>query len=828
MKKFYKSLILAVALVAPAMSWAELKGSGTETDPYLLGTPEDLLEMRSVLQYGKMTHFKMIADIDMAGVTNWVPLNTSGNVQIALNEGATDEEAAIVEKESPAFGSDEEYTRFIGFDGDGHFIKNLICRTDPGYDQYRAARGWSYKSFFGVLAGYCRNTGFEGCTFVDNNMGGGLIAGYLGHPKYTAAGYDETVIENCYIAGAVKQTGTSYLGGIVGNVASKSTIKNCGVLVAAYGTGGAMVGGLIGRIGAEVSIENIDCWGNKQIDAVNFGGGPDKDAFLAGTKPIPYPSVGAIFAERKPEGVIKSLKNVYVPFSRLGGNFYEGNYFATPFGPMDEDRDDVSGILDRTVLTSPWTQKFGQVTVENGAFNGGTGENLKENYAQNCFEYDSDVNRIFVEMSRGGVMTSGLMYQNGNIETEYLLAEYSQPRWVMGRNNFAGGDGTLENPYLISNSNQLNAMYKAVSPTYTANFKLTQNIECGPFNYLPPLGWDAVTYTQSINFDGNYHVIEDFRPNSTYKGKYGPRGVVDVSYMSLFGVFAGTVKNLGVTGAMVRGKDHNEDGTSSLIDGAGILCAYAGHSDAKMGATFENCYVEGAILSNSYAGGLAGTTGNDVTINNCWASVDMIGLTSETVPTFAGGLLGRVAGHKLTINNSVARSGGEGMLTGNIAAGLATSNNDNSVIEINEAIAWVSSIEGVEDAAAAVIGKGSVKGTAHTFNGTKVNGAAISGGKTAAELLAIAQGWSAWSETKNNNGYPMLKWEAGEGGVAPVIGDNAVVAYGGEGVIYVKGASVVYNVNGQVVYSGVEETVNVPAGLYIVKVGGNATKVIVR
>lgn len=831
MKKFYKSLLLAVALVAPAMSWAELKGSGTETDPYLLGTPEDLLEMRSVLKYGQMTHFKMTADINMAGITSWVPLNSSGSSEIAIAEGATAEEAAVVAKESCALGSDEEYTKYIGFDGDGHIISGLVCRIDQ--DQYREARGWSYKSFFGILAGYCRNVGFNGCVFVDNNMGGGLIAGYLGHPKYKDAGFEETVIENCYINGTVKETGTSYLGGLVGNVATKSKIVNNSVQVGAYGTSGAMVGGIAGRVSAELTLENIVISGNKQITSLNFAGGPDKDAFLAGSKPIPYPAVGGLFANRK-AGAKLILKNICAPFQYLSGDFVGDGIelVATPFGPISND--DVFDPFDYSVLTSPWTQKYGPTTVENGAFNTGTPVNLSEDYSVYCWEgtmSPAKQNNILVNVSQGGEMTKGYIFSNNVNGDARNSAIYSMPRWYFGKTYMDGGTGTVEDPYLISSKTHLGNMYMGVSPYYVANFKLTQDIECGAMNYLPPLGWDGLTYTQSLVFDGNYKQIIDFQPNRSYEGIFNPYGVADVYYQSLFGIFAGKVKNLGMTGARVYGKDRSE--TDGLVDGAGIMCAYAGHGDAKNGAIFENCYVDGVVLSNSYAGGIFGTTCNanqKVEVNNCWSNVGIDGLSlDETLPTFAGSIGGRAQADTLVINNCVAR--GE-TIKGKAASGLISSKNDQAIINVTEAISWVGAIIGETEASATVSGEGKVTGKIYTFNGTTVNGNKVEGSKTAAELLAIAQAWTGWSSTKNNDGYPMICWEAGEpqpnGSVAPVVGDNVVVAYGGEGVIYVKGASVVYNMNGQVVYSGAEETVNVPAGLYIVKVGGNATKVAVK
>ena len=50
-------------------------GNGTEESPYLIKTVEDLSAMREKAESGKITYFRLENDIDMAEVTNWVPVN---------------------------------------------------------------------------------------------------------------------------------------------------------------------------------------------------------------------------------------------------------------------------------------------------------------------------------------------------------------------------------------------------------------------------------------------------------------------------------------------------------------------------------------------------------------------------------------------------------------------------------------------------------------------------------------------------------------------------------------------------------------------------------
>lgn len=155
-------------------------GSGTEADPYLLDSPQDLVEMRDLATVGGETWFKMIKDIDLEGI-NWVPVNY-----------------------------DENFERKIHFDGGGFTIFNLTCD--------KKASASNYASLFGVLYGSCKNLNIDNATITSSNACG-VIGGYVGTSGKPG------LVENVTITNSlVTNTGTP-AGGVCG-VAREGSFKN--------------------------------------------------------------------------------------------------------------------------------------------------------------------------------------------------------------------------------------------------------------------------------------------------------------------------------------------------------------------------------------------------------------------------------------------------------------------------------------------------------------------------------------------------------------------------------------------------------------------------
>ena len=187
-------------------------GKGTEAEPWLISTAQQLLYMKDDLKGGEKRWFKLAADIDMSEITGWEPLNYA----------------------SP-------YDKEIDFDGDGHTISNFTCDY-----------GGPYPSFFGVLYGTCHDVTFAKAKIVGTaNSACGIIGGYAG------TGDKHAEILRVHVQGTVTFTGNKTdVGGMVG-IVGNGNITASSAFCKVSSTKN-YVGGLFGYDGGKTTIR--DCW----------------------------------------------------------------------------------------------------------------------------------------------------------------------------------------------------------------------------------------------------------------------------------------------------------------------------------------------------------------------------------------------------------------------------------------------------------------------------------------------------------------------------------------------------------------------------------------
>ena len=213
-------------------------GSGTAEDPYNLYTAKDLEGMKDLMVEKKVTYFRLKADIDMASIEDWEPLNW----------------------ESP-------YELAIDFDGDGHTISNFFCNYA------------NYPSFFGVLNGRCYDVTFTNAKVVVGDARSGILAGYCGVQDaskgirgdctrvHIQGELDHTTSTKYGAGGFFGFMGTGSLHACSADVIINSKLNN--------------VGGLFGYCGKEVEV--VDCWtsgvitGNQRVGGIGGGTVGDDD-----------------------------------------------------------------------------------------------------------------------------------------------------------------------------------------------------------------------------------------------------------------------------------------------------------------------------------------------------------------------------------------------------------------------------------------------------------------------------------------------------------------------------------------------------------------------
>ncbi len=194
------------------------------------------------------------------------------------------------------------------------------------------------------------------------------------------------------------------------------------------------------------------------------------------------------------------------------------------------------------------------------------------------------------------------------------------------------GSGTSFDPYLITTEAQLTAIATGeLTNGLSAHFVLQNDIALSTSFWIP-IGKFEASFTGV--FDGNGYTISGLKHAS------------ENEEVGLFGCFAGTVKNLTISGD-VSGKD-----------AVGILVGW------NTGGTIENCFTSGTVnATGNYAGGLVGynrgtvkTSGStaEVTgychvggligfnddgygiVENCYAQGNVTGTDSDSVGGFVG------------------------------------------------------------------------------------------------------------------------------------------------------------------------------------------------
>ena len=180
-----------------------LAGGGTESDPFVISTPEDMQAISS--DDTENAYYKLANDIDL---TEWIETNSSTDGWIPVTLRGT-------------------------FDGGGHTINGLWCSTDEGGLFDKLVSGAAVKDVKVKIA--------DGKAVKGSNYAGGIVAISMGTITNSAvtgtieggsaaggiAGQSSGSISQCYTLGEVmSETGSAKAGGIVGENQSGSSVND--------------------------------------------------------------------------------------------------------------------------------------------------------------------------------------------------------------------------------------------------------------------------------------------------------------------------------------------------------------------------------------------------------------------------------------------------------------------------------------------------------------------------------------------------------------------------------------------------------------------------
>ena len=305
-KAIFQFTVILIIIYALCGSAAAISGSGTQQNPYQIGSEQDLIDLAGIIDTtspGTYLYVVQTANIELQTPGNIIPINdpspaTSSNGQnsnfkllgtsvtpfYGKYDGANYTITGLHYQEWRSPGAGKIYQNNIGLFGetDNSTIENVRLKD---------AKMWGNQNV-GTLIGKSNNTTIKNCiienTTVNVSMYGGGLAGLfedgLIENSSVSGKITENVqnsefggiagrvnnagiIRNCYFAGTIKTASVSSIGGIAGFVGN-GTILNCYSVCDLEG--GTIIGGIVGMI-KKGTIE--ECYSIGTITAVMITGG---------------------------------------------------------------------------------------------------------------------------------------------------------------------------------------------------------------------------------------------------------------------------------------------------------------------------------------------------------------------------------------------------------------------------------------------------------------------------------------------------------------------------------------------------------------------------
>ena len=420
-------------------------------------------------------------------------------------------------------------------------------------------------------------------------------------------GYNEGTIKNVKLEN-VNITGSQNVGGLVGY--NNGTIEKCYVTGIVIGTS-SNTGGLVGQ--------------NNNVIRNCFS-----TADVKGTS-----SVGSLIGSNSTSQVI----NCY------GIGKVEGT--STSY---------VGGLIgsgsEEYVTNSYWAAD----TTGQASSKGGTKCYLTKMQYQTTYE-DWDFENIWA-IGDGDQITTAYFKNMPIPESVYIDN-------IEGR-IFTSGDGSEENPYIITTPKQLEAMNLGLE----FHYKLGADIDLKDYENWSPIGNNSNSsnrFTGSL--DGAEYKISNLKITGTE------------DYKGLFGYSDGIIRNIKLENVNIEGKQfvgglvgQNEKGTIEKCYVTGTVTGTGNYIGGLTGysynnATIERCYVTAMVTGKEYVGGLVGQ--NQGTIENCYTTGNVTGTK------YVGSLIGTNSYDKVKNCYGIGKVTGTSYVGGLIGQG-SSSNATNS------------------------------------------------------------------------------------------------------------------------------------------------------
>lgn len=698
--KSYVLVVMMLSIIA-GLSAQFGGGQGTADNPWLIATADHLNDIRDYLgEEHEDKYFLQTADIDL-GVApynegmGWEPIGVS-----AANSfrGTFDGDEYVILNLTI-----ERNTNFQGLFG---YIVNATIRNVGLLDvDIYSGTGQNFGALIGRM---------DGSSVIESCFSSGHVAAFnnVGGLVGTVWDDDCRVVDSYSTVNVARTTGgfweiqSPVYAGFIGSMRS-GTVSRCYSLGRVESTASDYTAAVIGRRqGGEI---NHIYW-NTETANRELAVGNEPDIFPGNTTEELLDAdtyAGFDFDE-----VWDSIENFSFPFLDWQGE---------PFGLNIPGPRELIGRGGDGTVRLEWIDPM--VDVDPLGFNA---------YLDN-----ERVNEELV--TENNYLVEGL--ENWEFRHFFVTAVFDEGE--SGRSNmlrasavdFAGGDGSEDDPYLVESAEHLNGVRFALQ----SYFRQTENIDLDipPFN--EDEGWEPIGDTSfpfEGGYDGSFNSIEnlfiDVDPRDRTSSNLGLFGVTEGAVLRRMNVYNANITGPVATGTLI--------GTAS-------------------GTVITETAVYAKLSGASSAGGFTGRMNNGSEI-----SKSVMAGSVENFTANIGGLVGSQSGENLISNSySTAHVFSEGRFVG----GLVGRRSDEAVIEYSYATGWIVAESGLDDVGG-IAGSDSEAEMINSYWNLETSGQeeAVGDdgeGKTTAQLVQRATfvDWDfddVWSIDEGAV-YPFLQWQ---------------------------------------------------------------------
>ena len=680
--KFYKRLW--IKMINPN----GFAGSGTESDPYLIKSKADLIELRNGIngsaQHYKGEHFRQTADIDLA-----------------QGEG-----------DFSGIGTDGYSSHIFGgiYDGNGHSISNLVI-NGLGADSKGKASKTNSTEFVGLFGFIEQGAVVKNLTIASGDIAGWQYAGGL-------VGYNDGSVINCRNFATVK-TAYAYSAGIAGYQSANGVVSGCyngGTVTAGRYYSAGIVGFNCGRVTAcqnagLVNAAYVNPYkpsGQRYaagIVAQNYGASEVSSCVNSGTVTAPL-GVAGITLQLGVSGE-----------SLLKGNLNYGMVTA-------EESSDINGAILGTAAAAGSTVTgncFDSQINWQGAVAMTDGEGMEplttaaltsgkavSGLDASLFDFAAGMYPALkafkaepaVDAARRMVLTLGSGQTTDDVTSDASVASFSGLSWSLTRGDkfslsgntlklsisdadkvsardtltaslgaytkvlplrampvLFAGKGTASDPYQIASKADMQALASSTTDdgcTYNGRyFKVMNDIDFGSDLYSP-IAWGSTKFNADFDGNGKQFLNVTYGNQSTqYVAMFGEVGAK--ARLHDFTLASGSIGAAGYTAGIAAEVFGTVENVVNKADVTTLKNGYLAGIAAivKKGGRLINCRNEGAITPTAnYAAGVAYSVEQGGLVDGC---VNVADITSAK--DYLGGVVATSAGMVRNCVNRGAISG---------------------------------------------------------------------------------------------------------------------------------------------------------------------------